>query len=235
VKPDQIELYYGSVIDTTESDKLDWALLDEAERVKVRNIKNVLLQTRYLFIHARLRQLLGIKLKLAPEKIVIARTSFGKPFLPENPDLVFNLSHSDDKFLIALARNCWLGVDIEKVKTRVDFSGLVSKCFAEEEKYHWHKLPKAEKETEFYRFWTRKEAFVKAVGRGLATGLGQCVINPQYQTEFLRIPDEFGPALRWRASSIEVDKYFCASVVTDKRNAEIKQFDLSTCLNAITR
>ena len=142
------------------------------------------------------------------------------------PDLAFNLSHTADNLLIAIGWNCQLGVDIEDCKQRTNLSGLVDKCFAAEEATYWSQLPEDQKLSAFYRFWTRKEAFVKATGHGISLGLNQCVINPENTTEFLSVPDHCGKASAWHALEIDSEKGICSALVADKKFTSIKLLKL---------
>jgi 4'-phosphopantetheinyl transferase len=225
---DEIEIWHGHVSADHESYPHDWRLLDENEQAQAGKMKMALQRQRYVEIHARLRQLLAQLLNQAPEKIRLNKTAFGKPYLVDNPELVFNLSHSGNAFLIAVgSTNCQLGVDLEQCKPRADFSALVKKCFAEQEIEYWNRLPEIQKKTEFYRFWTRKEAFVKAIGRGLALGLKQCVINPQKPSEFLSIPADCGLPSKWHVFDIATGQEVCSALVVDKdiRVAQVKNLD----------
>jgi 4'-phosphopantetheinyl transferase len=197
VKSQTIKLWHIDINDTDANYGQYWSLLDLNERHHADSLKTKLLHNRYVEIHARLRILLADALKLNPLLLRIHKTKHGKPYLIDYPDLKFNLSHTSNKMLIALAWNCELGVDIEACKPRANLAALVEKCFADEEKHYWQNLPESEKTPAFYRFWTHKEAFVKAIGRGIALGLNRCVINPKNPNELLRIPLEYGSPSAW--------------------------------------
>ena len=195
-------------------------------KLKPRKFKNALLHKRYVEVHGRLRNVLAQTLNQPPEKIRIKKAEHGKPYLADYPELAFNLSHSADRLMIAVGWNCQLGVDIEICKQRINLSGLVDKCFAEEEAAYWNKLPEDQKKPEFYRFWTRKEAFVKATGHGIALGLNHCVINPENPTEFLRVPDKCGQASAWHVLDIDLGEGIFCAVVADKEIAAVSMMGL---------
>jgi 4'-phosphopantetheinyl transferase len=157
-----------------------------------------------------------------PEKIGIKTAEHGKPYLADTPELAFNLSHSENALVIALGWNCRLGADIEFCNPRTSLAGLVDKCFAVEEIAYWRQLPEARKTLEFYRFWTRKEAFVKAIGRGIALGLNQCVINPENPGEFLRIPADCGLASTWHVQDVDLGPGVCSAIAADKAIAGVE-------------
>ncbi|WP_262965588.1 4'-phosphopantetheinyl transferase family protein [Methylobacter psychrophilus] len=219
----EVEVWHGTVAAQDPNYLTYWRMLDNAEQNQVQKFKQVLLQQRYVVIHGRLRQLLGQLLNQAPEKISIKKAKYGKPYLADYPELAFNISHTADKVVIALGWNCHLGIDIEICKPRINVSGLVNKCFAKEEIAYWTLLPEAQKTQVFYRFWTRKEAFVKATGQGIISGLHNCVVNPEKPVGFLRVPDLCGKACAWHIVDIELGEGLCSALVTDKKISVIKQ------------
>jgi 4'-phosphopantetheinyl transferase len=223
----EVKIWHGKVSAEDVHYPAYWRVLDEAEQTHAGKIKNALLHKRYVEIHGRLRNLLAKTLNQSPEKIRIKKAEHGKPYLADYPELAFNLSHTADRLMIAVGRDCQLGVDIEICKPRVNLSGLVNKCFAEEEVAYWTQLPETQKNQAFYRFWTRKEAFVKATGDGIALGLDQCVINPENPAQFLRIPGKCGMPLTWHVLDIELGEGVCSALVADKKFSVIRLTDFA--------
>ncbi|WP_411728529.1 4'-phosphopantetheinyl transferase family protein [Methyloglobulus sp.] len=223
-----IKLWQGDC-ETTEVNYLHyWRILDPTEQQHVSTIKNEQLHRRYVEIHARLRILLGHVVNAMPEQLRIHKTEYGKPYLADYPELVFNLSHTANKMVVAIANNYDLGIDIELCKPRTNLDALVDKCFAEEEKSYWQQLPENEKTQAFFRFWTRKEAFVKATGKGIALGLKQCVINPLNQTELLRIPQDYGQASEWFIQDIDLGEFICCALAAKNKGINhIERLDVS--------
>jgi len=217
-----VEIWHGKVTADGLHYQAYWRVLDEAEQTQARKFKNASLHKRYVEVHGRLRNVLAQTLNESPEKIRIKKAEHGKPYLADYPELAFNLSHSAGRLMIAVGWLCQLGIDIEICKQRINLSGLVDKCFAEEEAAYWANLPEAQKNLEFYRFWTRKEAFVKATGRGIGLGLNHCVINPEKPTEFLRIPDQCGQASAWHVLDIDLGEGIYSALVADKEFASVR-------------
>ena len=98
---------------------------------------------------------------------------------------------------------------------------LVEKCFADEEICQWQALAEIEKTQGFYRVWTRKEAFVKAVGRGIALGLERCVVNPVKPDAMLRVPEGCGPAHVWCLADIDLGNDVACAVANDAGIVEV--------------
>ena len=225
MKSETVKIWHGKVTAEDAHYQAYWRVLDEAEQTQAGKFKNALLHNRYVEIHGRLRMLLAQKLNQSPEKIRIKKAEHGKPYLADYPELAFNLSHSADRVMIAVGWNCQIGIDIEICKQRINLCGLVDKCFSEEEVAYWINLPDDQKKQAFYRFWTRKEAFVKATGHGIALGLKQCVINPENSTEFLRVPDNCGQASAWHVLEIDLGEGVWGALVADKAFADVRLMD----------
>jgi len=224
---DTIQIWHGDIVAEDTYYQSYWRVLDEAEQAHALRMKNDLLRKRYVEVHGRLRNVLAQILNESPEKIRINKAEHGKPYLADNPQLVFNLSHSASVMIIAVGWRCQLGVDVELCKPRANLAGLVDKCFAEEEVEYWRKLPEHQKIPEFYRFWTRKEAFVKATGRGIGLGLDHCVINPENPAEFLRVPASCGQASAWRMLDLHLGAGVCSALALDKEFAGVRLMDLA--------
>ena len=99
--------------------------------------------------------------------MIFSFNEFGKPFIQDNKyGLQFNLSHCDDLIVFAFSRGNEIGVDIERIKKMEDMEGVANLCFTKFET-EWMKNSKSSIET-FYKIWTIKEAFIKAIGRGFS-------------------------------------------------------------------
>jgi 4'-phosphopantetheinyl transferase len=167
-----------------------------------------------------LRQVLAYYL---PEKnLQIERGEFGKPFLPDFPKWQFNASHSGEKMLIAVSFEMPVGIDVEQIKQRKSLESLVKKCFSQVEQNYWFALPETEKIAVFYDFWTRKEAVVKGIGRGIAIGLERCEIDVNSTNQFSNLPI----AEKWFTQKIAISSDYCAAISTPCANVILKFCDL---------
>ncbi|EIC28671.1 MULTISPECIES: 4'-phosphopantetheinyl transferase family protein [Methylomicrobium] len=191
------------------------SLLDREERVRAQRIRIPQRQDYYAETHARLRLLLSETVNAAPTQLRFSRNAHGKPFLADFPDVAFNLSHTADRLAIAVVRRCRLGIDIETCKPRTNLSALAAKCFGAEEMAYWQSLPETERLAAFYYFWTRKEAFVKAVGQGISLGLQHCVINPAHPTGMLHIPASCGASGDWSLHDLDIGDGVLGAVAVD--------------------
>lgn len=155
---------------------------------------------------------------LSEQNLVIERGEFGKPFLVNFSQWQFNVSHSDKKLLIAVSFEMPVGIDVEQIKFRRLLSDLVKKCFAFSEQTYWFSLSENEQTESFYDFWTRKEAVVKGIGRGIAIGLNRCEINVNAPNQFLNLP----VVEKWFTQKIEVSPDYCAALATPFANVIVQ-------------
>lgn len=121
---------------------------------------------RFIAARARLRQLLGERLGVAPASVELVYGAHGKPALARRQarDLRFNVSHSGDVAVYAFAEGAEIGTDVEAVRELDDADALAARCFSPGEY-------QAYRARGFFYCWTRKEAYLKALGLGLQQDL----------------------------------------------------------------
>ncbi len=125
---------------------------------------------RYVAARAFLRLQLGAFLDCDPRSLLFQYTSHGKPFI-EKCGIEFNVSHSGDWVLFAFTRSTEIGVDIEHIRPMPDMRDVAKQNFAAPEFARWEATPEQDRTEAFYRCWTRKESFIKAIGEGLSCPL----------------------------------------------------------------
>lgn len=125
---------------------------------------------RYTVARARLRQLLARRLDAAPEALQFAYDSKGKPRLGTRyaRDLRFNVSHCGELAAYAFTEGREVGVDVEEVRVLPDADEVAMRVFSQRERAAYLRLPARERPRGFFSCWTRKEAFIKAIGDGLS-------------------------------------------------------------------
>ncbi len=117
-----------------------------------------------------LRRVLALYLDETAEEIELTQGEHGKPRLAAKPaPLAFNLSHSGDLALIAVARDREVGVDVERVKPGRDLVALAQRALASEAAATVREASEPERTRLFYELWTQHEARLKCLGVGLAS------------------------------------------------------------------
>ena len=151
---------------------------DEAERAERFHFD----RDRHRFIAARgtLRAILGGYLNVAPGQLRFRYSEHGKPSLiPETAgeQLRFNVSHSHELALFAVAEGRDLGVDLEWIRSDVADEEIAERFFSSEEVRVLRGLPADLQASAFFNCWTRKEAYIKAIGEGLSMPLSSFVVS----------------------------------------------------------
>ena len=122
---------------------------------------------RFSVTRTMLRFILTQYLNVEPGFLALNYGKYGKPFLIDYPDLMFNVSHSCDFALIAIGLKYQLGVDIELFSDK-PYAGIAQHCFAPTEIAILTRLPFQLQRLVFFNIWTQKEAYIKACGVGLS-------------------------------------------------------------------
>lgn len=117
-----------------------------------------------------LRKVLGVYLQETPADLDIRSDSRGRPFLPDYPDMDFNLSHTDGLSVLAVSRDI-VGVDVERLRDDFDAEAISRKVFSARESA---RIPRGvpPSKTPFFDYWTIKEAYAKSVGMGMRLNFG---------------------------------------------------------------
>lgn len=140
-------------------------------------------QERFIITRGILRKTLSLYTNQAPDALIFHYGEHGKPFLTNNnSDLKFNVSHSHDRAVFAFTVHKEIGIDIEK--KALSFKDSVAKRFFSPAEYQeLMRLSEAEKIISFYKIWSRKEALIKALGKGLYTPLDSFTVSSQKDTQ----------------------------------------------------
>jgi len=146
-----------------------YATLTSDERNRSARLRFERDRRRFVVAHGALRTLLGRYLGIPPGAVRFVYNRFGKPDLsPELGRLKFSLSHSADLALIAIAADAEIGVDVELIREQSDWAELARCFFSAAEVDQLNGLPRPLHTQAFFSCWTKKEAYVKARGEGLA-------------------------------------------------------------------
>jgi 4'-phosphopantetheinyl transferase len=161
--------------------------LSGGERHRADRFRGPHLRRRFVAAHGQLRAVLAGYLGQDPAAIRFEERAQGKPFLPEDAGGVrFNLSHSGELALVAVAWRREVGVDVEQVRLEVDVTGIAGRYFAPPERSALLALPAPERVGAFYRLWACKEAYGKAVGDGVTAALEGLVVELPPEDEAVR-------------------------------------------------
>jgi 4'-phosphopantetheinyl transferase len=157
---------------------------------------------RFIVGRGVLRKILSRYLNLLPAQICFTYNEFGKPAVSaetNDSQLRFNASHSHELALYAVARGREIGVDLEFA--REDFASLeiAERFFSSQEIATLRALPASDLTAAFFNCWTRKEAFIKALGEGLSHPLDRFTVSlkPGEPASLLSVDELPQEAARW--------------------------------------
>lgn len=154
-----------------------WLALGDEERRRAGRLRGVR-RERYVSAQFQLRQVLSQYLGATAQSLRFVRAPRGKPALAQPwGDLRFNLSHSNDRALVAVASGREVGVDLELCRG-IDAVGLARRFFSAPEAAALADLSEAERQARFFRLWTAKEALGKAAGMGIRGVLRRVEFDP---------------------------------------------------------
>ena len=143
-----------------------FGLIGEEERQRAGRFRAWRDRRRFIVRRGRLREWLGWHLGEAPARLAFSANPFGKPLLVGG-GIHFSLSHSQDQMMLAIAE-VEVGCDIEALDPEIDWPPLAARLFAPGERAALAGMSGEKGPCAFFDCWVRKEAFVKAIGRGLS-------------------------------------------------------------------
>jgi len=180
------------------------ALLSADELERARRFRRPDLRRRYSVAHALLRRVLAAELGTNGAGLRFESGPHGKPALRDWPQLRFNLSHAGDLALYALAWRREVGVDLEQATPEVEIDPVARQMFSADERDALAALPLDERRQAFFRIWTRKEAYVKALGLGLAHPTRSFTVSGRAQDDDALRHDHCLPDAPWQWRTADI-------------------------------
>lgn len=183
-------------------------VLSDDEKIEATRFRFQTDRERFIISHGMLRKVLSRYLDAKPAGLKFSRSVHGKPVLEGVPDgcsLCFNMSHSHDIALFALAWNSRIGVDVEYIRSIPDAEVIAERFFSPQENNVLRSVPSGKKLEAFYNCWTRKEAFLKATGEGLSRGLHSFTVSlvPEEPARLLLVEGAPLETSRWHLSAFK--------------------------------
>lgn len=204
------------------------ALLSASERQRLQRFHFADHRRRYQIGHGALRAILGGYLRVDPALIEFGQGPRGKPYLagPQaGSGVFFNLSHSGKLAVIGLSR-AELGLDIEKVRHLESLTEIARKHFSPTEFAALDALQGEARELAFYRCWTRKEAYIKAIGEGLSMPLDTFDVSLCEEPKFLACRDGREDPANWSMLDVSPGPEFVGAVAIRALGVKMQRFRL---------
>jgi 4'-phosphopantetheinyl transferase len=197
--------------------------LTAEELAKVERFRHAEAARRYIVCRSNVRSLLAQLMGCKPAEVPIGYDGTGKPVLPASTGWYFNVSHSADYALIGITRVGPIGVDIEKLRDGFQIEPIAQRFFSLTEASDLLQLPPEDRVLAFFRCWTRKEAFIKAVGLGLAYPLDQFDVTllPHERPAIRRIRGETALARAWALHEVPTPPGYVGALAVPRKNAQV--------------
>jgi len=212
VSPERLAVYEG--------------LLAEDERERAERFHFERDRHEYIAGRGMLRVLIGRYLAQPPETLKFSYSKYDKPFLPDT-GMEFNLAHSGGLALFAFSLDDPVGVDVEMEREVRDAWQIAARFFSPAERAILSSLPEEEMMPAFFRCWSRKEAFIKAVGEGLSYPLDAFDVSlaPGDTPGLLRIHGSEEEARAWMLTPLELPPGYHGALVVKSRNKTLQPFN----------
>jgi 4'-phosphopantetheinyl transferase len=213
-----VHVWYAELTNTEDAANLE-PLLSPDEKQRAARFRFPEHRRRFVIARGFLRQLLGAYVEIEPRDLAFSYSENGKPELSaiHGSTISFNVSHSGDigAFAFGLARR--IGVDVECIRQDVDVEEIPRRFFSELEQQTLARLDSRKKIEGFFNCWTRKEAYVKAVGSGLSLPLRDFDVSllPGEQAKLLATRPIPELASKWSMASLQLGPECAAAVVAE--------------------
>ncbi len=201
-------------------------ILCEDERRKAAQFSFQEVREPFIVGRAVLRGILGRYLQVDPERVRFSYGPHGKPAIaPEcgGEGISFNMSDSCGLAIYAVARGRQVGIDLERMRSDVPCERMAKRFFAEAELKALMALPADQRQEGFFNCWTRKEAYLKAIGKGLSVPLKNVTVSlaPSEPAVILAIQDDSGHAGPWSLVALHPDPAYSAALVVEGHESRL--------------
>ncbi len=202
-------------------------LLSAAEQTRLARFHFADHRRRYQIGHGALRTILGAYLGIDATAVQFTQGPRGKPYLTGKGPF-FNLSHSGKLAVIGIA-NVELGLDVEKIRHLESLTEIARKHFSTSEFAALDALAGDAREMAFYRCWTRKEAYIKALGEGLSMPLDTFDVSLCEEPKFLACHDGREDPANWSLLDVSPGPEFVGALALRSKKVTLRRFRLEGC------
>jgi 4'-phosphopantetheinyl transferase len=213
LEPNVVHLWQKPLIESEGAISACYELLLPEEREKASRYRVERPRRDFILTRGTLRSLLSKYLQRDAREITLDYTHLGKP-LVRHSSLHFNVSHTDGLAVLAFVLNREIGVDVEKIRPQSDAKKLAERFFSDYERRALRDLRGDNLDAAFFRCWTRKEAYIKAVGEGLSIPLSQFDVSlePNPNQALLATRPDPTQATAWLVRNVPVAAQYAAAV-----------------------
>ena len=176
---------------------------------------------RFVLGRGMMRAAIGKALGIAARDVPLRFSGHGKPHLPDAHVVQFNLSHSGELIVLAVTRKAQIGVDVEAFRHLPRRDQIAKEILGSDESSQYEALSDGERQTAFFTIWTRKEAIVKAVGRGLCFPLTDVEVSHSANAQVLRFGECDEAEIPWHLDSLDCPDGYVGALATSQPTSAI--------------
>jgi 4'-phosphopantetheinyl transferase len=202
--------------------------LNEDERARADRFHFDQHRRRFVLGRGFLRVLLARYLEVEPAEVRFAYGPYGKPLLSDEHGasrLRFNASHSHELAVYAFVQEREIGIDVEYIQQKFAGEEIARQFFSAYEVDTLMALPESERAATFFRCWTRKEAYIKAIGSGLSHPLDQFDVSLD-EPALLRDHRDPGAVAKWEMFNLEFTDTYAGALVVEGSGHSLHRFEL---------
>jgi 4'-phosphopantetheinyl transferase len=203
-------------------------VLVRGERDRAAGFRFDHLRRSFVIARGALRCLLGRYLDLDPASIRFNYGSKGKPAVASAAGIEFNATHSGGLAAFAFTVGCQIGVDLEQIRPLTEMQHIADRFFCPEEAAEIRSLPPSERERAFFCCWTRKEAYIKAIGDGLSAPLDKfrVTLQPNEAARFIHLAHDIIAAKAWTLHDLCLASVYAAALAYRDRQRSLSVFPI---------
>lgn len=221
---DQVHIWSASLDQSPSRVQQLQTFLTEDEQARAKRFYRQKDRDRFVVARGLLREILSSYLDSDPALLHFCYGPAGKPALHapfDKLNLCFNLSHSNDLALYAVTRGRAVGIDIEYIRTSPTLERVAARLFSPQEYAAFQKLPVLLRNKAFFRYWVRKEAYIKARGLGLSLLIRQFEAYPTTNQSPTQSKPGSIESLDWSLHDIEPMPGYAAALTVEGQNVEL--------------
>jgi len=201
--------------------------LADDEKARAERMHTYDLGRRFIVARAILRRLLAAYLPVDAPDPLFCYGDRGKPQLAVPAGLAFNVSHAEDTALYAIASGRDVGIDIEATGRDVEIEGIARKVFSAAECEALQALTPTARRDAFFRIWTRKEAYIKALGAGFGYPTTSFTVSHCDDDDaFIADEGDANAPRCWQVIALDAPAGYAAALAAPGRDWSVRRFDM---------
>ncbi len=201
--------------------------LDERDRERAARFRFDEDRARFTVGRALARRHLGAQLGMDPKALAFSYTAEGQPLLAADASVRFSITHTKEIVAVAATAGARVGIDVEYDRVKLEPADLAARILSPADLGAFLALPEAEQRPAFLRVWTRKEAYLKARGEGIAGGLREVAVPLAAMATSSLVDSRFpGEAASWILHMLELPDDYTGCVACDDTARRIRIFNV---------